>query len=159
MAPRAFRPYDALSPLPLPPDLRRWLPADHLVYLFSDLVDELDLTPITTVYHQGDGGGDPPHHPVLLTKLLLRAYMQGVVRSRAIAAKTYGDLVFRVLTTDRHPDFRTISDFRERHLMALRALFPQVVAPAQQLGLVKLEQVAQDGTKILANASKHHAMS
>ena len=159
MAKRAFRPYAPDQPLPLPPDLRQWLPADHLVYLLSDLVDQLDLTPILAVYDQGDGGGNPPYHPVLLTKLLLYAYCQGVVSSRQIARKTYEDVAFRVLTADQHPDFRTISDFRERHLAALGDLFVQVVRLAGRLGLVKLEQVAQDGSKILANASKPHAMS
>jgi len=159
MAKRAFRPYDPDQPLPLPPELRRWLPADHLVYLLSDIVDQLDLTPILALYEQGDGGGNPPYHPVLLTKLLLYAYCQGVVSSRVIARKTYEDVAFRVLTADQHPDFRTISDFRERHLAALGDLFVQVVRLAGRLGLVKLEHVAQDGSKILANASKHRAMS
>jgi Transposase domain (DUF772) len=95
----------------------------------------------------------------LLTKLLFYAYSQGVVSSRVIARKTYEDVAFRVLTCDQHPDFRTISDFRERHLQALVPLFKQVVRLAGRLGLVKLEHVAQDGTKILANASKHRAMS
>jgi DDE family transposase/transposase-like protein DUF772 len=96
---------------------------------------------------------------VLLTKLLLYAYCQGVVSSRQIARKTYEDVAFRVLTADQHPDFRTISDFRERHLPALADLFVQVVRLAGRLGLAKLEHVAQDGSKILANASKHRAMS
>ena len=82
-----------------------------------------------------------------------------MVSSRQIARKTYEDVAFRVLTADQHPDFRTISDFRERHLAALGDLFVQVVRLAGRLGLVKLEHVAQDGSKILANASKHHAMS
>jgi transposase len=159
MAHRAFRPYDPTAPVPGPADLRDWLPPDHAVFLLGDLVDALDVSAITAVSHRGDGGGNPPYHPVLLTKLLLYASMQGVVSSRAIAAKTYEDLAYRVLTVDQHPDFRTISDFRERHLTALQALFPQVVRLAQRLGLVKLEQVAQDGTKVLANASKHRAMS
>jgi transposase len=159
MAKRVFRPYQPDRPLPLPPDLRQWLPADHTVYLLGDLVDHLDLAPITAVYDQGDGGGNPPYHPLLLTKLLFYAYSQGVVSSRAIAAKTYEDVAFRVLTADQHPDFRTISDFRERHLPALLPLFQQVVRLAGRLGLVKLEHVAQDGSKILANASKHRAMS
>ena len=159
MARRVFRPYDPDRPLPLPPDLRAWLPADHTVYLLSDLIDELDLTPILAAYERGDGGGNPPYHPVLLTKLLLYAYCEGVVSSRAIAAKTYTDVAFRVLAADQHPDFRTISDFRERHLAALGDLFVQVVRLAGRLGMVKLEHVAQDGSKILANASKHRAMS
>jgi len=159
MAKRVFRPYEPDLPLPLPPDLRQWLPADHTIYLLSDLVDHLDLSPITAVYDQGDGGGNPPYHPVMLTKLLFYAYAQGVVSSRAIAAKTYEDVAFRVLTADQHPDFRTISDFRERHLPALLPLFQETVRLAGRLGLVKLEHVAQDGSKILANASKHRAMS
>ena len=78
MAKRVFRPYEADRPLPVPTDLRQWLPADHTVYLLSDIVDQLDLSPITSVYEQGDGGGNPPYHPVLLTKLLFYAYAQGV---------------------------------------------------------------------------------
>lgn len=159
MAQRQFRPYNPDQPLPLPADLRDWLPADHSVYLLSDILDQLDLQPILRVYEQGDGGGNPPYHPALLTKLLLYAYCEGIVSSRAIAAKTYSDVACRVLTADQHPDFRTTSDFRERHLAALGDLFVQVVRLAGRLGLVKLEHVAQDGSKILANASKHRAMS
>jgi transposase len=159
MARRVFRPYDPDRPLPLPPDLRAWLPADHTVYLLGDIIDQLDLTPILTSYTRGDGGGNPPYHPLLLTTLLLYAYCEGVVSSRAIAAKTYTDVAFRVLSADQHPDFRTISDFRERHLAALSDLFVQVVRLAGRLGLARLEHVAQDGSKVLANASKHRAMS
>jgi hypothetical protein len=57
------------------------------------------------------------------------------------------------------PDFRTISDFRKRHLKALGELFLQVLKLCETAGLVKLGHVALDGTKIKANASKHKAMS
>ena len=57
------------------------------------------------------------------------------------------------------PDFRTISDFRKRHLKALASLFVQVLKLAEAARLVKLGHVALDGTKIKANASKHKAMS
>ena len=57
------------------------------------------------------------------------------------------------------PDFRTISEFRRRHLGALSALFVQVLERCERAGLVKLGHVALDGTKIKANASKHKAMS
>jgi hypothetical protein len=57
------------------------------------------------------------------------------------------------------PDFRTISDFRQRHLQALQQLFVQVLRLCQAAGLVKLGHVAVDGTKLRANASKHKAMS
>src|SRR6266536_3124048 len=98
MAERVFRSYEPDKPLAMPADLRRWLPPDHLAYLVSDIVDQLYLGPILSVYHRGDGGGNPPYHPVLLTKLLFYAYSEGVVSSRQIAAKTYADLAYRVLT-------------------------------------------------------------
>ncbi len=142
MAKRVLRPYEPDQPLPLPTDLRQWLPTDHTVYLLADIVDQLDLSPITSVYDQGDGGGNPPYHPEMRTSLLFYAYSQGVVSSRVIASKTYEDVAFRVLTTDQHPDFRTISDFRERHLQALVPLFKQVVRLAGRLGLVKLESAS-----------------
>lgn len=57
------------------------------------------------------------------------------------------------------PDFRTIAEFRRRHLAALSALFVQVLRLCQSAGLVKLGHVAVDGTKLKANASRHKAMS
>ncbi len=63
------------------------------------------------------------------------------------------------VTGVQKPDFRTISDFRKRHLRALSGLFGQVLRLCRRAGLVKLGHVALDGTKIKANASKHKAMS
>ena len=156
---KRYRPYDPAAVVELRGDLRGYLPEDHLVFLLDDLVDALDLGAITGVYEQGDGRGQPPYHPVLLTKLVVYAYSQGVTSSRQIMRKTYEDLAFRVLCVNQHPDFRTISAFRERHLEAFRTLFTQTVQLAQRLGQVRLEHVAQDGSKVLANASKHKAMS
>ena len=56
------------------------------------------------------------------------------------------------ITALQMPDFRTISDFRKRHLETLGALFGQVLVLCEQAGLVKLGHVALDGTKIKANA-------
>ena len=64
-----------------------------------------------------------------------------------------------MLAANNTPDFRTISDFRKDHLVALSGLFLQVLELCQQAGLVKLGHVALHGTKVRANASKHKAMS
>lgn len=64
---------------------------------------------------------------------------------------------FTVVTGLQKPDFRTISDFRKRHLGALSGLFGRVLALCRRAGLVKLGHVALDGTKI--KVSKHKAMS
>ena len=159
MAKRKFRPYDPAARVELAGDLRQYLPTDHPVFLIEDLVESLDLRPITRVYEQGDGRGQPPYHPVLLTKLLVHAYCEGESSSRVIMRKTYEDIGYRVLCVDQHPDFRTISDFRERHLPAFLVVFKDTVRLAKELGQVRLAHVAQDGSKMLANASKHQAMS
>ncbi len=159
MSKKKFRAYDPKARVELPGDLRRYLPRDHAVFLLEDLVEALDLMPITSVYEQGDGRGQPPYHPVLMTKLLLHAYCEGETSSREIMRKTYEDIGYRVLCVGQHPDFRTISDFRERHLAAFLVLMKDTVRLAKELGQVRLEHVAQDGTKVLANASKHKAMS
>lgn len=159
MSKRKYRAYDPSQPIETPDDLREWLPDDHLVFLVADIVGSLDLSAITSDYERGDGRGQPPYHPVMMTKLLVYAYCQGVTSSRQIMRKTYEDVAFRIISADQHPDFRTISDFRERHLEALGEVFVQTVRLAQRMGLVRLEHVAQDGSKILANASKHKAMS
>ena len=158
MPTRTFRPFEPDQLLLLPPSLRDWLPADHLAYFVADLVEDLDLKPILTPY--GDlTRGTAPYDPRMLVAVLLYAYAVGVPSSRQIARRLHEDIAFRVLAANTTPDFRTISDFRTQHLVALRGLFLQVLRLCQHAGLVKLGHIALDGTKLKANASKHKAMS
>lgn len=142
----------------LPPSLRDWLPENHLVYFVSDVVDQLDLSKIESVYEK-DERGQPPFHPRMMTKVLVYAYCVGVFSSRRIQKRLIEDIAFRILAAGNQPDFRTISDFRKIHLDALQDLFEQVLKLALTAGAIKLGRVALDGTKIKANASKHKAMS
>jgi transposase len=155
---KTYRPYLPNQDFLLPPSLRDWLPEDHLVYFVSDLVDELDLSAITTVY-EDEERGLPPYHPVMLTKVLVYAYCIGIFSSRRIQRRLAEDVGFRVLAAGNQPDFRTIADFRKRHLTALRGFFEQVLRLARELGAPHLGRVALDGSKVKANASKHKAMS
>ncbi|MGH8581613.1 MAG: transposase, partial [Gammaproteobacteria bacterium] len=97
--------------------------------------------------------------PRMMTALLLHGYASGVYSSRRIARAAQERADFMMIAALDPPDFRTISDFRKRHLKALAGLFVQVLKLAEKAGLVKLGHVALDGTKIKANASKHKAMS
>ncbi|MGH7186106.1 MAG: transposase, partial [Pseudomonadota bacterium] len=103
--------------------------------------------------------GQPPFDPRMMTALLLHGYASGVYSSRRIARAAQERADFMMIAALDPPDFRTISDFRKRHLKALAGLFVQVLKLAEKAGLVKLGHVALDGTKIKANASKHKAMS
>jgi len=142
----------------LPPSLMDWLPKGHLAYFLLDVVEQLDLSNIYASY-QGDGRGQPPYEPGMMSALLLYAYCTGVPSSRQIEKKTHEDVPFRVIAANRHPDHDSICEFRKRHLKALADLFLQTLRLCQEAGLVKLGHVALDGTKIKANASKHKAMS
>ncbi len=155
---KTYRPYVPEQDLLLPPSLREWLPEHHLAYFVSDLIDQLDLSAITTVY-EDEERGYPPYHPVMLTKVLVYAYCVGVFSSRKIQRRLAEDVAFRVLAAGNEPDFRTIADFRKTHLTALQGLFEQVLRLARQLGTPRLGRVALDGSKVKANASKHKAMS
>ena len=156
---KTFRSYDMNQQLLLPPDLRQWLPADHLALYISDVVESLNLTEILKPYEAGDGRGRPPYHPVLMVKLLLYGYCTGRMSSRKLEQATHEDVAFRVLCCNQQPDHDSIADFRKRHLKALAKLFVQILELCQRAGLVKLGQVAIDGTKIKANASKWRTMS
>jgi len=155
---KTFRTWEPEQRWLLPPAVHEFVPPGHLAHFIRELVrDELDLTAILAVYD--DERGQPPYHPVMMTALLLYAYCQGVYASRRIAQACEQRLDFMAVTALAQPDFRTISDFRKRHLAALSGLFTQVLRLCAQAGLVKLGHVALDGTKIKANASKHKAMS
>ena len=155
---KTYRPYVPEQDLLLPPSLREWLPENHLAFFVSDLIDQLDLSGITSVYETEDRGY-PPYHPVMLTKVLVYAYCVGVFSSRRIQRRLVEDVAFRVLAAGNEPDFRTIADFRKRHLTALRGFFEQVLRLARELGAPRVGRVALDSSKIKANASKHKAMS
>src|SRR5256886_11806129 len=155
---KTYRSYLPEQDLLLPPSLREWLPDDHLVYLVSDVVDQLNLSAIESVYEE-DGRGQPPFHPRMMTKILLYGYCVGVFSSRKIQKRLVEDVAFRVLAAGNQPDFRTIADFRKTHLAALRGFFEQVLHLARELGAPRVGRVALDGSKIKANASKHKAMS
>jgi len=153
-----FRPWKIDEIQLLPPSVQDYVAPGHLVRLIVALVREsLDLSAIASSYRSGLG--QPPFDPRLMTALLLHGYASGVYSSRRIAKASEERADFMMIVAGDPPDFRTISDFRKRHLAALAGLFVQVLKLAEQAGLVKLGHVALDGTKIKANASKHKAMS
>lgn len=155
---KTYRPYYPEQDYVLPVSMREWLPQGHLAYFISDTVEALDLSEIEAVYER-EARGYPPYHPQMMTKILFYAYCTGVFSSRKIACRLEEDVAFRVLAAENRPDFRTVSDFRKRHLAALAKLFRQVLLLCRQAGMVRLGHVALDGSKLKANASKHKAMS
>jgi transposase len=157
--PKTFRPWNPEQTLLLPPSPVEWLPANHLVFFLLDMAAELDLSAIYAVYEARDPRGVKAYEPRMMVVLLLYAYCVGIPSSRRIERACWEDAAFRVLTGNQQPDHSRISDFRLVHLDALAGLFVQVLRLCQKAGLLSLGNVALDGTKVKANASKHKAMS
>jgi transposase len=153
-----FVPIDRDTPLLLPPNLRDWVPADHLVHFILDAVDALDLRQVK-VNTRGTGSEQYPPH--LLLALLIYSYATGIFSSRRIEQSTHDSVPVRLLTADTHPDHDTLCTFRRENGALLTESFVQVLQLAQRLKLLKFGQltVAADGTKVLAHASKHSAVS
>ena len=137
----------------LPPDMRDWLPEDHLVWFVIDLVEQLDLTRFRA-NHRADGHGRAAYDPAMMVALLLYAYCLGVRSSRAIERRCVEDLAFRVLAGNHRPDHVTIARFRQRHELALAEVLVDSLRLCADAGLVKLGTVILDGTTMEADASK-----
>jgi len=151
-----FVSFDRHTPYLLSPSLQDWLPEEHLARFVVDVVSQLNLRSLTEAYA---GKGSPAYHPEMLLALLFYGYATGIYSSRKIEQATYDSVAFRFIAANTHPDHDTIATFRKRFLDELHPLFVQILLLAREMGFLKLGKVSLDGTKIKANASKHHALS
>jgi transposase len=134
------------------------LPEGELVFFLLDTVPHLALSRVYAPY-EAETRGAPPFDPRMLVCLLLYADCVGVFSSRKIAQACERNLAFIAIVGENRPAFRTLSDFRKRHLEALCDVFVQVLRIAGESGLVQWGNVSTDGTKLQGNASRHKAMS
>ena len=134
---KIFRAWKIDEPLFLPPMVGDFVAKDHLACFVLSLVrDDLGLGEITGTY--GSERGQPPFDPTMMTALLLYSYCCGIYSSRRIAKACRERVDFMSIVALDAPDFRTISDFRKRHLKALGDLFKQILQLCEKAGLVKL---------------------
>ncbi len=151
-----FREIDRSQPITLPGNLEGWLDGNDLAYFIVEVVEALDTREIEA---DDRGGGGAPYPPKMLLALLFYCHAKGIFSSRKIERATYELIPVLYLTGGLHPDHDSINTFRQRFLPQFERFFVQVLLIAHALGVVKLGEVSLDGTKIAANASKHHAMS
>jgi transposase len=141
----------------MPPDLRDWLPADHLVWTIVDSVEEMDLAAFYGDYRL-DGHGRAAYEPSMMVTLVLYAYARGQRSSRVIERECLEDIAFRVIAVNQRPDHATIARFIQRHEDALAGIFGDVLAVCAKAGLVKVGVIAVDGTKLGATVNEGQAL-
>src|SRR5271157_5286197 len=135
-------------------DVEHLIGEDHPARAIWALVGRLNLSPFyQAIESNAEEGGRPAYDPQLLISLWIYAYSQGIGSAREVARRCEYDPAFQWLTGLQEVNYHTLADFRVARQKELDDLFTQVLAALSKEGLITLEQVMQDGTKIKALAS------
>src|SRR6202163_588466 len=135
-------------------DVDKLIAEDHRARAIWTLVGRLDLSPFyRAIESSTEEGGRPAFDPQLLISLWVYAYSQGIGSAREVARRCAYDPAFQWLTGWEEVNYHTLADFRVEKQQELDELFTQVLAALSKEGLITLEQVMQDGTKIKALVS------
>jgi len=137
----------------LPPSLDELIPANHVVRVVRQIIEQIDLDPLLKKYK---GGGTSSFHPKMMLGLLIYGYLSNIYSSRKLEQAVQSNIYFMWLCGMQCPDHNTINRFRSDKLKGvLKEIFGQVVLLMADAGLVNIKQVYVDGTKLEANANKY----
>jgi transposase len=135
-------------------DVEQLIDSDHRARVIWELVGGLDLSRFyDAIKSREEKGGCPAHSPQLLISLWVYGLTLGINSAREIERRCKWDPAFRWLTGLEVVNYHTLSDFRVEKKEEADKLFTQLLAVLSSEGLVNLEQVTLDGTKIQAQAS------
>ena len=138
-------------------DLARQLLPGTFEHALNHLLDhEVDLAHFDARF-RNDKTGAPAYPPALLLKVVLFAYSQGIVRSRAIERVCQEHVTFMALCGMTAPHFTTIAHFVSTLRDDIAQVFAAVLAVCDGQGLIGREMFAIDGVKLPSNASKHRS--
>jgi transposase len=135
-------------------DVERLIEPDHAARAIWELVGRLDLGAFREAIESVEGeAGRPAYDPRLLISLWIYAYSEGVSSAREVARRCEYHPAYQWLTGCEGVNHHSLSDFRVVHQAALDELFAQVLGVLSAEGLIRLERVMHDGTKVKAQAS------
>ena len=148
-----FKPYNQQQSMLLPPSLDELVPKDHPARVVNDIINRISITSLLSAY-KNDGCSS--YHPQMLLKILVYGYVSNTYSSRKLEAACKENINYMWLSAMNYPDHNTINRFRGVRLKdALRNIFEEVVQLLASEGLLSIEEVYTDGTKIEANANKY----
>lgn len=141
-------------------DVERLIPAAHPARAIWEFLGKVDLSAFETEVRAYEGGrGRAAYEPRLLISLWIYAYSRAQWSGREISRLCETDPAYQWLTGMKAVNHHSLTDFRVQHADALRELFTQILAVLSQVGLVSLERVMNDGTKIRTKAGKRSLQS
>ena len=148
-----FKPYCQDQIMAIPPTLDELVAKSHPVRIVNDIVNRINIQVLLDAYKIK---GTSSYHPQMLLKVLVYGYVSNVYSSRKLETACKENINFMWLSGMSYPDHNTINRFRGVRLKeALRSVFEEVVKLLAAEGLLSIEEVYTDGTKIEANANKY----
>lgn len=148
-----FKPYYQHQLMAFPPTFDELIPQDHPVRIIDQVINSINIDGIVDKYYKT---GASSYHPLMLLKVLIYGYVSNTYSSRKLALACKENIPFMWLSGMSRPDHNTINRFRGVRLKgSLREVFNQVVILLNQEGLLSIDEVYTDGTKIEANAGKY----
>lgn len=154
-APPRFRHIERNQPTWMVVDLERMLDESHPARSVWDFVGGLDLSLFEeNVKVRKGGAGRDSWPPRLLISMWIYAYTRGISSAREIGRQCEWEPGFQWLTGLQKVNHHTLSGFRVKQGEALKQLFEQVLSLLMMKGLVTLERVTLDGTKVRAHVNK-----
>jgi transposase len=134
-------------------DVETLVPEDHEVRAIWEFTGHLDLTAYYETIHAVEGrAGCTAFDPRLLVSIWIYAYSRGTGSAREISRLCDYDPAYQWLTGMEPVNYHTLADFRSSRKGALDRLFVEVLGIMSAEGLITLERVMQDGTKVKALA-------
>lgn len=148
-----FKAYHQEQIMLLPPSLDELVPQGHPVRVVNEVIDKININTLLNAYANK---GCSSYHPKMLLKLLIYGYVSNVYSSRKLEASCKENICFMWLTGMNFPDHNTINRFRGVRLKeALRSVFEEVVKLLAAEGLLSIDEIYTDGTKMEANANRY----
>lgn len=136
-------------------DLEALLPSDHRARIVMRFAESLDLSALYDAIQAREGEpGRPPPDPAVLLALWLYATIEGVGSARQLERLAQSDLAYRWIAGGVPLNYHGLSDFRVAHVEVLDRLLTESVTALIAEGVVSLNEIAVDGTKVRANASR-----
>jgi transposase len=136
-------------------DLEALLPSDHRARVVWEFVETLDLSALYDAIKARAGEpGRPPPDPAVLLALWLYATIEGMGSARQLERLAQRDLAYRWIAGGVALNYHGLSDFRVAHVAVLDRLLTESVTALIAEGVVSLAEIAVDGTKVRANASR-----
>ncbi len=151
-----YKPQDNNSLL-LPVVLPEQIVPGTFAFALNYLVDNgLDLKPVDAQF-KNDEVGASAYDPRVMLKIVLLAYSQGLISSRAIEQACQRNVQFIAISGDSQPSHTHIAKFVANLSTQIKPLFSQVLMTCDAQGLIGRDMFAIDGVKLPSNASKERS--